>query len=91
MNYYKVTQELKKEFIQIQKIDKEFRLLNRGSCENNDLPDDRHCDAVPISNLSTAQINDMFDCFDNLVKVKGNTPKSLKQFSALESSLYDGY
>jgi hypothetical protein len=26
-----------------------------------------------------------------LVKVKGNTPKSLKQFSALESSLYDGY
>lgn len=70
MNFFKVSQELKKEFEQLQKIQREVDVLDGG-----------------MPGLSPFQVEEMFQCFDQLVEVK-NVPKSLrnlKNFSQLES------
>lgn len=70
-----MSQELKKEFIYLQKIKEEVDNID----QNNG--------SLPISGLQEDQIDKMFKCFDQLVEdATSKSQKSLKKFTALESN-----
>lgn len=68
-----MSQELKKEFLYLQKIDQEL-----DSLTNNQVP-------ISTSAINEFQVEDMFKCFDTLLTRKGSAMTPRKQFSNLES------